>query len=93
MSRVGAEQNVGARVRKSRQRVGWWAAEAGREGTHASILSIPLEGKVGIFRVVTWKKSELWKGCKWSRWKVLARSLSFAVRYEQWPTRIPLSPP
>ena len=38
-----------------------------------------------------WKKFKLWKGYKWSAWKVLSRSLSFAVRYEKWPARIPLS--
>ena len=41
---------------RNKWRVNWWAAEAGREGTHASILSIPLEGKVGIFRVVAVEK-------------------------------------
>jgi hypothetical protein len=39
----------------NKQVEGCWA-EAGREGIHASILSIPLEGKVGIFRVVAVEK-------------------------------------
>src|SRR6266851_4232733 len=60
---------------------------------HASIPSIPLEEKQETFRVVRVEKVSTVGRTQVDRGNALSQSLSFTVRYEKWPTRIPLSPP